>query len=127
MCVGKRVGHVGRDAGRLSPARGVMFQPMREIRACKVVRNDVDLPVVQADVVDRHDARVAELREPAGLLEEPISRGGRHMGAAAMHLDGHWSVELLVVAEVDRAETAGSQCVLHPVTAEGDRNGWGDR
>ena len=127
MCVGQRVGHVGRDAGRLCASSGNDVPASARDQCLDIVRNDVDLPIVQADVVDRHDAGVAELREPAGLLEEPLGRGGRHVGAAAMHLDGHWSVKLFVVAEVDRAEAAGSQGVLHPVTAEGDGNGWGDR
>ena len=105
----------------------VVFQPLREVRAIEIIRDDVHLPLVQADVVDRHDAGVAQPCEPAGLLEEALGLGVRHVGAAAEDLDGHGPVELRVVAEVHRAEAAGSQDVPHLVAAEGGRRGWGDR
>ena len=89
----------------------------------RIIRDDVDLPVVQADVVDRHDAGMAQLGEPAGLLEKSLGLGLRHVGAAAKDLDGHGPVELRVVAEVHRAEAAGSQGVPHLVAAEGGGRG----
>ena len=107
------------QAGRLIP------QPPAEVGAVEEIRDDVDLPPVQADVMDRHDAGVAQLREPAGLLEESLRLGLRHLGAAAEDLDGHGPVELRVVAEVHRAEAAGPQGVPHLVAAEGGRRGRG--
>ncbi len=83
VCMSQRIGHVGRDACSLVPARGVVSQPLREIGALEIIRNDVHLPFVQADVVDRHDAGVAQPREPAGLLEESLGLGVRHLGATA--------------------------------------------
>ena len=107
------------------PGRAVVLQPPAEVGAVEEIRDDVNLPPVQADVVDRHDAGVAQLGEPAGLLEESLGLGVRHVGAAAEDLDGHGPVELRVVAEVHRAEAAGSQGVPHLVAAEGGGRGRG--
>ena len=125
MGVGQGVGHGRRDPGRLRPGRAIILQPPAEVGAVEEIRDDVDLPPVQADVMDRHDAGVAQLGEPAGLLEESLGLGLRHLGAAAEHLDGHGPVELRVVAEVHRAEAAGAQGVPHLVAAEGGRRGRG--
>ena len=105
------------QAGRLSLSHSA------EVGAVEEIRDDVDLPLVQADVVDRHDAGVAQPGEPAGLLEESLGLGVRHVGAAAEDLDGHGPVELRVVAEVHRAEAAGSQGAPHLVAAEGGGSG----
>ena len=125
MGVGQGVGHGGRDPGRLRPGRAVVPQPPAEVGAVEVIGDDVDLPLVHADVVDRHDAGVAQLGEPAGLLEESLRLGLRHLGAAAEDLDGHGPVELGVVAEVHGAEAAGPQGVPHLVAAEGGGRGRG--
>ena len=125
--VGQGIGHGGRDAGRLRPGSGgCRFSHSAEVGAVEIIRDDVHLPLVQADVVDRHDAGVAQPGEPAGLLEESLGLGVRHVGAAAQDLDGHGPVELRVVAEVHRAEAAGSQGVPHLVAAEGGGRGRGD-
>ena len=123
--VGQGIGQSRRDPGRLRPGRAVIPQPPAEVGAIEEVRDDVDLSPVQADVVDRHDAGVAQPCEPAGLLEEPLRLGLRHLGAAAEDLDGHGPVELRVVAQVHRAEAAGPQDVPHLVAAEGGRRGRG--
>ena len=71
--VGQGVGHGGRDPGRLRPGRAVVPQPPAEVGAVEVIGDDVDLPLVHADVVDRHDAGVAQLGEPPRLLQEPFA------------------------------------------------------
>ncbi len=76
--VGQGVGHGGRDPGRLRPGRAVVPQPPAEVGAVEVIGDDVHLPLVHADVVDRHDAGVAQPGEPSGLLEEPLGLGLRH-------------------------------------------------
>ena len=98
-------------------------QPSAQVGAFEEIRDDVDLPPVQADVVDRHDAGMAQLREPAGFLEKSLRPGLRHLGAAAEDLDGHGPVELRVLAEVNRSEAPASQGVPHPVAAEGGGRG----
>ncbi len=123
--VGQGVGHGRRDPGRLRPGRAVIPQPPAEVGAVEEIRDDVDLSPVQADVMDRHDAGVAQLGEPARLLEELLRLGLRHFGAASEDLDGHGPVELRVVAEVHRAEAAGPQGVPHLVAAEGGAEGPG--
>ena len=67
--VGERVGHGGRDPGGLRPGRAVVAQPPAEVGAVEVIGDDVDLPLVHAHVVDRHDAGVAQLGEPPRLLQ----------------------------------------------------------
>ena len=118
--VGQGVGHGRRDPGRLRPGRAVLPQPLAEVGAVEEVRDDVDLSPLQADVVDRHDAGVAQPCEPAGLLEESLGLGVRHVGAAVEDFDRHRPIELRVVAEVYRAEAAGSQGAPHRVAAEGE-------
>ena len=123
--VGQGVGHGGRDPGRLRPGRAVVPQPPAEVGAVEVIGDDVHLPLLHADVVDRHDAGVAQLGEPSGLLEEPFRLGLRHVGPTAEHLDGHGPVELRVVAEVHGAEAARPQGAPHLVAAEGGGRGRG--
>src|SRR5262249_51808266 len=85
------------------------------------------LPVLQADVVDRDDAGMAEPGEAAGLLEESLGCRALLVEAAAKNLDGHGPVELRVVAEVHRAEPAGSQRLPHLIAAEGGGHRYRDR
>ena len=75
--VGQGVGHGGHDPGRLRPGRAVLPQPLAEVGAVEVIGDDVHLPLVHADVVDRHDAGVAQLGEPARLLQGLFLRGRR--------------------------------------------------
>ena len=121
--VGQGVGHGGGDPGRLRPGRAVALQPSAEVGAFEEIRDDVNLPPVHADVMDRHDAGMAQLREPAGFLEKSLHAGLRHVGAAAEDLDGDGPVELRVLAEVNRAEAPGSQGVPHPIAAESGGRG----
>ena len=93
--VGQGVGHGGRDPGRLRPGRAVVPQPPAEVGAVEVIGDDVHLPLLHADVVDRHDAGVAQLGEPsappAGTVRlRPAARGR----SGVQHLDGHGPVEL---------------------------------
>ena len=105
------------------PRRALVLEPSAQVGAFEEIRDDVDLPPVQADVVDRHDAGMAQLREPAGFLEKSLCRGLAHtVGAAAEDLDGHGPIELRVLAEVNRSETPVSQRVPHAIAAEG--RGW---
>ena len=50
-------------------------QPAAEVRAVEVIRDEVHLLPVDADVVHRHDAWVAHLGEPTGLLEQALRLG----------------------------------------------------
>ena len=76
--VGQGVGHGGRDPGRLRPGRAVVPQPPAEVGAVEVSRRRCKPALLHADVVDRHDAGVAQPGEPAGLLEELLGLGRRH-------------------------------------------------
>jgi hypothetical protein len=58
--------------------------------------------------VHRYDAGVAHLGEPTGLLEQPLRFGLLYLRATVEGLDCHGPVELRVVAQVNRAEAAGT-------------------
>ena len=57
-----------------------------------------------ADLVDRHDPRVSQLRDTAGLAQEPIPILVRRQAAGSGDLDRHDAVKLRVVRLVDGAE-----------------------
>ncbi len=107
MRVSKRVAHGGHDGCGFLPTRGVLFQPLGEISAIEIIRDDEHLPVLGAGVMDRHDARVMQPGELTSLLEQSFGFRLRNVRAEAKHLDGDRTVELRVVAEVHGTETAG--------------------
>src|SRR5262249_23248246 len=121
--VGQGVGHGGRYPGRLRPGRAVVPQPLPEVGAVEEIGDDVHLPLVQADVVDRYDAGVPEPGEPSGLLEGPFAVALRPAWGGPQHLDGHGPVELGVMAEVHVAEATRPQGATYLVTAEGRGRG----
>ena len=57
-----------------------------------------------ADLVDRHDRRVPQLGDAAGLAQEAVEVLAAGQVAGAGDLDGHDAVELRVARLVDRAE-----------------------
>ncbi len=95
------------------------LQPLCQVGPLDVLGDDVAEAVVgPAHVVDGDDARVVEPGEGAGLgqvgldilaTEDPIRVG---------HLDRHGAVEIVVLSQIDPAETAMAQESDHPVATE---------
>ncbi len=128
MRVSERVGDGGDNRHSLLPRGRVVFQPVRQILAVEIVGDDEDLAVLRADVVHRHDSRVAQPGKPPRLLQQTVGLGGRSLGAAAKDLDRDRPVELAVVTQIDRSKAALSQHLPHLVAAERGRGrGWGSR
>jgi hypothetical protein len=79
--------------------------------------------------MDRHDPRVAQLRQSSSLLKEGFALRMRQERSGAEDLDGYRPVELRVVAKVYRAETARAQNAADSVATEsrGSAPGSGNR
>ena len=119
--VTQRVGSSGNDASGFRPRRSGVQQQSTKIRSIHVVRDDIHPPRVDADIVDRDDAGMAQLGEPARFLQRRVGISQRRCGSGAKHLDGHGPIELRVVAEVHFAEPAGPQRTPHLIASEGRR------
>src|SRR5262249_54852383 len=94
-----------------------------QVGAVEVVGDDVDLPLVHAHVVDRHNAGMTQLGKSPRLLQRRFALVLRRASFSAQHFDGHGTIELSIVAEVYGAEATRSQGIPHLITAEGRR--WG--
>jgi hypothetical protein len=55
VSVRERIGDRGDDAGGIQPIRPVRDQPLSEARPTQKIGDDVDLPVMRADVMHGHD------------------------------------------------------------------------
>ena len=124
--VGQGVGHGRGDQGRLRPGRGHFLKSPPEVGSVEKIRDDKNLPAVQADVMNRNDPGVTQLGEPARLLKELIRLCLRHLRAASEHLDGDGPIELRVMAEIDSAITADAQACSAPRSGRKRRDGRGD-
>ena len=71
----QRVEHGDGDPRRLLPGRAMVLHPAAEVGALEVIGDDIHGALVHADVVHRHDAGVAQLREPPRLLPRPFGVG----------------------------------------------------
>ena len=126
VSVGQGVGHGRDDHRRLRPRRARFLKSAPEAVAVEKIRDDKNLPAVQADVMNRNDPGVTQLGEPARLLKEPLPLVRRHIGAASEHLDSDGPIELRVMAQIDNAITADAQSAPHLVAAESGAGGRGD-
>ena len=86
--------------------RAVPVDALLERVAGQVLHDDVGEPVDLADVVDRHDVRVGELREGLGLADEQLAQALIAGGLRVQDLDGDVTVERLVAGEVDLGGSA---------------------
>ena len=93
--------------GRSGPGGAV--ESLVEAAAGQVLELEVGEAADRADVVDLHDARVAEPGDRLGLAPEP-RRGGRgEVGAGQDHLQGTAAVEGELVRQVDHPHPAAAQ------------------
>ena len=74
------------------------------------------------DVVDSHDARMVQARQPPRFL--PPQFGIRQVSRpSAEHLDSHGPIELGIVAQIYSAEAAGPEPTPHLIAAKRRRDG----
>ena len=121
VCVGERVGDLGHDPDRLTPVRAGSSQPLVEVGAFEVVRDEIDQAVLHADVVHRHDSGMTQLCEPPCLCMETLGvcLGGK--GAGIEDLDGDRTPQLLVLGEEHLAVSTRAERTLDDVSPEGPR------
>lgn len=112
------VGHCGHDSNYFVPTRAVSFEPLREARPFKKFGYDIDLPVVPTNVVDGDDAAVIQPRQPASFMQELLRLAEPHISLITQNFDRNRSIELRVVAKINRPKSADTQQSAHLVTAE---------
>src|SRR5262249_13047134 len=110
--VRQRVGDRGHDSGRLWPGGTSLLEPLGQADPRNEVPDEVNLIVLDADIMNGHNARVTEPRDPTRLLKEALRL------APAKHLDGDLGPQLRVVTQVDRAEAAVAEHAKDGVAAE---------
>jgi hypothetical protein len=115
--VRQRFGHARDDVGHLTPVRTAAAQPVVQRRSVEQVRDDEALAVVDADVEDSDDAGVAKAGEIARLAQEDVL-GIAGQELRGRHLDGHFAVEVRVVASVNGGKAAAAAHTAHLVAAE---------
>ena len=110
--VRERIGDRGDNAGGIQPSRPVRDQPLGEARPTQKVGDDVDLPVMGADIVHGHDTGMPQPGHAAGLFEELIDfRPGDVR--RPQYLDRDRTIQFSVVREIDLPETTGTDDALH--------------
>ncbi len=82
--------HQGRGGTRV---RGVSRHVGRQVPALDELHAEVMVPFVLADLVDRHDVRVIEVRRGLRLQAEPLQVVGGREPARSHHLERHHAVE----------------------------------
>ena len=111
MAVGMVEGPRGprHDARRFLPARPVADHPLGQRFALDEAADDVGDAALEADLVDLHDAWMAELGRVAGLAQEAVLvlRGGEGSGPRDLHGDD--ARQLGIVGLVHRSEGASSE------------------
>ena len=82
----QRIGHLGNQTGRLTRGRPTARQEVRQGQAPDEVADQIGQALMLANLVHRHDPRVAQLRDTAGLAQEaiPILIRGQVAGAGTL-------------------------------------------
>ena len=118
-----RLGH-GAASDSISPAArrvvpGRAVEPTVEAAAVDVLQLEERQAVGLADVADLDDMGVLEMRDRAGLGQEPRQRLGPGMGAAQDHLDGADAAQHDLAGLVDHAHAAPAQLLQDLVARDG--------
>ena len=88
-----RLGDPRHQLGRLAGRQGPFGQPLGQALPLDEAHAEIVLPLVLADLVDRHDARMIEVRRRLGLGVEPLHVGVVGELAGEDHLERHGPVE----------------------------------
>ena len=101
--------------------RFLSAQPVAQRAAGQVLHRQEDLALVDADVVDRDDVRVRQLRDRLGLAHQArlAARRDRPALVRAQQLERDLAIELRIVGGVDDAHRAGAEALEHEVAADG--------
>jgi len=111
-------GDLGRDCQRVVERQGATLDPAGQRLAIEVLHDEIRRAVLFADVVQRADVRVLELRDRARFAIEPFSELGISGERRWQDLDGDDAIETRVARLVDLAHSAGADGRLNFVRAE---------
>ena len=105
----QRVGDLDAEAERLRERQRALAEPVRERLALEQLHDEVLRAVLVADVVERADVRMRELRDRLRLPLEPLANlgGGRQM--LRQHLDRDGALEPRVPRLVDLSHPPGAE------------------
>ena len=90
----------------------------RQVRSFDELHREEVCAVGLADVVDRHDGVVAELRGRRSLPAEPLDVDRRERDVRRQHLEGHAAAERHVHGFVDDSHAAAADLAQHAVLAD---------
>ena len=114
-------GDLLRDDDGLRPR--LLVDPVGQAAALDELHDEPVGVVARDVVVGAADVRVIELREDAGLAEEPFLRFGVQAAVGLDRLERHTPLQGLVKADVDVTHAAGAEAAENPVA----RNPAGER
>ena len=119
----QRLGHRRHQFDRFVDRKPGLLEPRGEVGAVDVLRDDEAGAVLgAADIVDGHDVRVVEVGDGAGFGQVGFGVFGPSHQLAVRHLDGDEPLQLVVVGQVDEAE---SRLGPAPSRSGSDRCAWG--
>jgi hypothetical protein len=95
------------DVDGLGQREGLLLQPVGQRAAIGVRQNQERAAVLQfADVVHLDDVLGLDATQEPALLEEPVPDRVVVRPVVREHLDRHFGIQLLIVSEPYRSETA---------------------
>ena len=105
----QRSGDLGPDPKRLLDGQRPLRQAVRQRLALQVLHDQVVGPVLVADVVERADVRVRELRDRLRLALEPLAQLRRGGHVRRQDLDGDVAPQARVLRAVNLAHAPGAR------------------
>jgi hypothetical protein len=106
---GQRVGNLRRHVERLVERQRAFLQPIGQRLAVEILHDEKRHALLIADVVERADVRMGELRDGARLAIEPIAEQRIGRECIGKDFDRDRAVEPGVSGFVDLAHTAGPE------------------
>ena len=123
-----RLGDLPHERGRAAAAGAARRRgPSGQARPVDEAHAEVVLPVVLADLVDRHDAGMVEVGRGLGLGAEPRDVGLVGELPGQDHLEGDGPVEAQLPGLVDDAHAAAGDLAKQLVVAEATEHAGPDR
>ena len=118
MGVIDRPGDRGHQAGRCLVVVAIASQVMRQVAAANQLHAEEGMPLMPADLEDRHDVGMVQVSRRLGLGAEPADLGLRGELARQDHLERDHAVEADLASPVDHAHAAAGQLAQELVVAK---------
>ena len=128
MCGAQGVSDLDGNLERLVERQRTFPDPLRERLSLQQLHHEERGACVLANVVERADVRVCQLRDSAGFTVEPIAELRVLCEVRRQHLDCHRAIEPRVARTIDLAHTPGPERSKNFIRAEtragGESQGW---